>query len=676
MAGGLHWGARHPMPRPVPKKSTALPPLALSDEQRAILHSGAARLLIEAHAGTGKTTTLCLRALDLVDRGADPSRILLLSYTAPGGQAIARTLERLGASAKLRKALRIGTFDALCRARLARFEAGDTPQLERPEDLRAAVLAAVTTARDAAEAEFAGAFTLRGDGELAVESLLRTFEQLKGTLALHRLLAEGWRLTPDSAADAGQDYTPLAVFLAYERHRLVHITPDGERVRFRHTGDATYDLARLIDAEDPAYTLETHPLRMGELHGLFVDEFHDMNRAMATVLSELLRQYPQLPLTAVGDVDQVIHAASGAQSYFLREGFDLEFGRAERFPLTQARRFGPAVADALSRFAAKPYPADRMRRSQLRTVVCDSPIDLLVHLRGVRDRLAERAQATPPRPASAAAAGLAVLLRHPHAALDLEYLLLRYHVDYRTAGFTTYSARPELLFVRMILAAAAEDEEAFTPSALGAAKRATWAFVGGALPRDGGDDPETAAIVDAAPAGNFQRHLLPELLLRSERRDAARRIAEAMALLREGGVGELQRALAHLPVRALAEQVFVQAEDVRNAVDSVQALARVAELDRPASIGELLRVIRAQEERREATAAAPGGGGGGLLLSTIDEAKGLEYDHVVIPGLNRGDFDGDDADERNRFYVAVSRGRDAVDLVHGRGPVSRFLSAL
>ena len=647
----------------MPKKSTALPPLALSDEQRAILHSDAARLLIEAHAGTGKTTTLCLRALERVQRGADPSRILLLSFTAPGGLAIAQTLERLGAPAKLRKALRIGTFDALCRARLTRFEAGDTPLRERPEDLRAPVLAAVAAAREAAEAQHPGAFTLRGDGELAVESLLRAFELLKGTLALHRLQAEGWRLTPDSAADAGQDFTTLAVFLAYERHRLVHVTPDGERVRFRHTGDATYDLARLIDAEDPAYTLETHPLRMGELHGLFVDEFHDMNRAMATVLSELLRQYPQLPLTAVGDVDQVIHAASGAQSYFLREGFDLEFGRAERFPLTQARRFGPAVADALSRFAAKPYPADRARRSTLRTLVCDSPIDLLVHLRAL---LAERAQATPPRPAS----GVAVLLRHPHAALDLEYLLLRYHVDYRTAGFTTYSARPELLFVRMVLAAAAEEEDAFTPTALLAAKRATWAFIGGALPRDGGDDPETAAILDAAPAGNFQRHLLPELLSRTDRRDAARRIAEVIALLREGGVGTLQRALAHLPLRALAEQVFVQAEDVRNAVDSVQALARVADLDRPASIGELLRVIRAQEERREA--AAPGGGG--LLLSTIDEAKGLEFDHVVIPGLGRGEFDGEDADERNRFYVAVSRGRDAVELVHGRGPVSRFVA--
>ncbi|BDI06735.1 UvrD-helicase domain-containing protein [Sphaerotilus microaerophilus] len=645
--------------------SNAIAAIAATDEQRAILRSDAARLLIEANAGTGKTTTLCMRALDMVHSGADPARILMLSYTAPGSLAIARAFERLGAPARLRKAFRIGSFDALCSARLKVFEGGETRALEHPEDLRAAVLAAVVTAREAAEARHPGAFTLRGGGELAVESLLRAFEHLKGTLALHQRQAEGWRLTPASAADTGHDYTTLAVFMAYERYRLVQITPDGERVRFRYTGDATYDLACLLDADDPAYTLETHPLCMGELHGLFVDEFHDMNRAMATVLKELLAQYPQLPLAAVGDVDQVIHAASGAQSWFLREGFDLEFGRAERFPLTQARRFGPAVADALGRFAAKPYPADRARRSTLRSVVCDGAIELTVHL---RELLAQRAQAVPPRPA----AGVAVLLRHPHAALDLEYLLLRYHVDYSTVGFTTYAARPELLFVRMVLAAAAEDEQAFTPTSLSAAKAATWAFIGGALPRDGADDPETATTIAAAPAGNFQRHLLPVLLERTERHDSARCIARAIALLREGGVAQLHAALRHLPVRELAAQVYVQAEDVRNAVDSVQALLRVVDTDRPASIAELLRVIRTQEERRESAAAQ---GASGLLLSTIEQAKGLEYDHVVIPGLGRGEFDGDDADERNLFYVAVSRGRDTVELVHGRGPVSRFVPA-
>lgn len=653
--------------RPVPKKTTtapARPPLVPTDEQLAILRSDARRLLVEANAGTGKTTTLCLRALDQVARGADPARILLLSYTAAGSQAIGRTLERLGAPAKLRRALRIGTFDALCRARLARFEGCDVPLRERPEALRADVLAAVATAREVAEARHPGAFTLRGSAALAMESLLQAFEHLKGTLVLHQRQSDGWRLTPASAAEIGHEYTTLAVFLAYERRRCVEITPDGERVRFRATGDATYDLACLLDADDPAYTLETHPLRMGELQGLFVDEFHDMNRAMATVLRELLAQYPQLPLVAVGDVDQVIHAASGAQSYFLREGFDLEFGRAERLPLTQARRFGAPVADALGRFAGKPYPADRTRRSTLRTRVCDSSLDLLVHL---RDLLAQRAQASPPQPA----AGVAVLLRHPHAALDLEYLLLRYQVDYTTVGYTAYTARPELLFVRMILAAAAEEEEAFTPASLKAAKQATWAFVGGVLPGDGGE-VDTAATLDSASAGNFQRYLLPALLTSSAQRDSARRIAEVIVRLRKGGVAQLVAGLQQLPLQALAAQVYVRAEDVRNAVDSVQALARVVEVDRPASIGEFLRVIRAQEARREAAAA----GGSSLVLSTLEQAKGLEYDHVVIPGLDRGGFDGEDADERNLFYVAVSRGRETVELVHGRGAVSRFVQGI
>jgi len=63
------------------------------------------------------------------------------------------------------------------------------------------------------------------------------------------------------------------------------------------------------------------------------------------------------------------------------------------------------------------------------------------------------------------------------------------------------------------------------------------------------------------------------------------------------------------------------------------------------------------------------------VLSTIERAKGLEFDHVIIPGVNRGEFDGDDEDERHRFYVAVSRARRVVELVHRPGAASSYVPA-
>jgi DNA helicase II / ATP-dependent DNA helicase PcrA len=49
-------------------------------QRRAVEHDGHA-LLIVAGAGTGKTTTLAARLAYLIDKGADPARLLLLTFS-------------------------------------------------------------------------------------------------------------------------------------------------------------------------------------------------------------------------------------------------------------------------------------------------------------------------------------------------------------------------------------------------------------------------------------------------------------------------------------------------------------------------------------------------------------------------------------------------------------------
>ena len=66
-----------------------------------------------------------------------------------------------------------------------------------------------------------------------------------------------------------------------------------------------------------------------------------------------------------------------------------------------------------------------------------------------------------------------------------------------------------------------------------------------------------------------------------------------------------------------------------------------------------------------------------LVLSTIHQAKGLEWKVVFIIGLSEGHFphhlasDSDEAieEERRLFYVAATRAKDALILVH---PMTRF----
>ncbi|HSI59641.1 MAG TPA: ATP-dependent helicase [Ideonella sp.] len=637
-------------------------PFSPTREQTRIAQSDAARILIEANAGVGKTTTLCMRALWMVEQGADPSRMVMLTYTAPGSEAIHRTLKKHGASAALRKSIRVGTFDEFCTARLLRVENVDVKRLARPEEVKPFVLAAIAQAREECEAAFPGEFSLGSTGESAVESLLDDFERIKGTLAPQRQWGTS-RLTPSSAAETGFDYTTLAIFQAHERLRRVDVGPDGEQVRFRYVGDPTYDLACMLVADDPAFTHDNHPLRIGALHGLFVDEFHDMSWAMATVLRGLMEMHPDARFTGVGDVDQVIHAASGAESYFLRGGFELEFGHAERMLLTQAQRFGRAIAEPLQHFAGKPYPWHPGRDSRIAAIPLNDALELALHIQ----TLLQTRKLEQPKSHNSE---LAVLLRHPNAALDLEYELLNRGIDYETAGFTAYMSRPEVLFVRMILAAAVGSDSAFTETSLLEAKQATWEFIGGYLPLEGAADPQTASKIRNTPVEIFQSHMIRDLLGSTARQHGARCVLAAMDIASDGGIDRLLPTLKALCMRDLARHVFVNAEAVRDAQDSVMGLGRMVRRNQFNSIDELLRTIRMQEERMQGWTPQER-----IVLSTIGRAKGLEFDHVIIPGVNRGEFDGDDEDERHLFYVAVSRARRVVELVHRPGAASIYVPA-
>src|SRR5665648_1200557 len=101
----------------------------LNPEQLAAVQHGDGPLLIVAGAGTGKTATLVHRVAHLISRGADPRRILLLTFTRRAAAEMLRRVEavlaatgngRGGASERVWG----GTFHAIA-ARLLRIHARD-----------------------------------------------------------------------------------------------------------------------------------------------------------------------------------------------------------------------------------------------------------------------------------------------------------------------------------------------------------------------------------------------------------------------------------------------------------------------------------------------------------------------------------------------------------------------
>jgi len=632
--------------------------LKWTDEQLDIRACKSDRIIVEANAGAAKTTTAAFTIAGLIERGANPKKILSLSFTEPGVTAFEAAFARVDLSRDIVRRLRVGTVEDFCATRLERLEGTRVRRNKRPEDVRKAVIHAIAIARERTEARFPGEFSLHGTGDLAVEGLLEEFGQIKGSMAIQRA-GEYFSLTPQSASDLGFSFTTLSVFGEYERERTAFLDGEGEQARFRYRGDATYDLARLLVSEDPPFSWENHPLRVGAEVVVF-DEMHDCNWAIFTVLKKLLEVNDGCAFLGVGDRDQVIHARDGADSYFMKEGFDIEIGRPKRLPLTLTHRFGESLARPLGSFASKAYTANKDRKSAVEVKAVKTAEEFL-HV------VEEAARSRRGLDEESDLQNLAVLLRHPGNAVELEHFLILRSLPYETVGFRSFLERPEVLFIRMLLTVAVDLPAKFGTEMLLAAKRATWQFVGGTLPGEG-DAGETEQAVDGASEENFRSFILPRLLRETEHR-VSERILGAMALASSGSIADFPKVIASLGVNELARRVFVRSSDVEEVESSITGLLSVAK--RYASINSLLDALLQYDYAAKASSQKEGR----IVLSTIDSSKGLEFDHVIVPGVNAGSFDGDSPDERNLFYVATSRARNLLTLTHAAGRASRFLAS-
>jgi DNA helicase-2/ATP-dependent DNA helicase PcrA len=71
---------------------------------------------------------------------------------------------------------------------------------------------------------------------------------------------------------------------------------------------------------------------------------------------------------------------------------------------------------------------------------------------------------------------------------------------------------------------------------------------------------------------------------------------------------------------------------------------------------------------------------GGVTLSTVHRVKGLEWDHVLVFGADRGsmphELSDDIEEERRVFHVAMTRGRVSVTVLADQRRPSRFLAEL
>jgi len=649
-----------------------------TQDQINVQNSQAQVNVIFGNAGAAKTMTLAMTIRKLLMAGHAPEAILVLTYTDAAVLALRQRLRWLGLTADQVLDIRATTFKSLCHERLKPFE-GKGPHLAHPTRLVHDTLTeAVTLARERAERTgHLDAFEIHGDGVATFPYLLHTFDRMKGTLVLQSL-GDEFVLTPESADDVGIRYTEAAVFRAYEylrrgrigaeevwRNEEDEIEKAELEALYRLGDDPVYDLAMVLEAADPVFTDKSHPLKLSTQF-LFVDEAHDLNMAMFTVLRHMMNVNPVQQIFVVGDPDQVIHSDAGAERHFMTD--TRGFGNpVNSFTLPLCRRFGAGLATPLGVHANKPYEF----LSTNDTVVSIYKVAGIEALASFVAASHRRAAVTD----SDRVPSLAVVLRHPGESVSLEDSLAREGFHVETNGFEPYLQRPEVHFLRVLLAWAADAMDTLVNTELPAIQSALSEFAGFSRhSKTRGVQHKTVAtfspyVFGSSPTAflaNEEAHLKPAPLLYYSDVTATKVIRHFLHDFLSGvTTAALPSLLESTDFKSLAKRAFVFDERVEEAMKAMRAFAKSA-----AGFSDFRSWLQ-QMANREYSAAKQGRGARPVLrLYSISAAKGLEFDHVIIPGVEVNSFDGRQQEERNLFYVAASRARKELTMMYQSTPSS------
>jgi ATP-dependent DNA helicase Rep len=415
------------------------------------------------------------------------------------------------------------------------------------------------------------------------------------------------------------------------------------------------DLIRL-----PVRLFREHPDALeawqGRLRYLLVDEYQDTNGAQYEVMKLLAG--PMGRFTAVGDDDQAIYAWRGADVENLRR-LKEDYPRLKIIPLTQNYRSSQRILRAANSVIAN---NPRLHEKNLW-----SELGLGDHVELLECRDDRHEAETVVMRISAHKfehrtrfADYAILYRGNHQARLFEEALREAKMPYQLSGGQSFFDKAEIkdLIAYLRLIANQDDDPAFIRAATTPRRG-----IGAATLERLGDHAgqRHVSLFEAAHESGFQAHLparqleplmefcdfINRIAFRAEKEPAGRLLEELLAAIRY-------------------EEWLYDSEDDRaakakweNVRDFVEWLAKKGEDDEKTLIdlNQTLSLMNLLEGREETEPDA-------VRLSTLHAAKGLEYPHVYLVGVeeeilpHRECLEGARLEEERRLmYVGITRAR-------------------
>lgn len=651
--------------------------ITLSSQQIELQTSKNKSIIVNANAGAAKTTSLALKVAEVLEIQRQktgryfPKKILILAYTDVAQLAFERALRKIGVPADVIGELWITTFEEFSIYMLKGIEGSRARVVKAPEEVKEIIVQCLDEVREQA--------THRPDRNLWLpsyedggfyEHFLNESLRIKGKMVLPKALWSEEPINAMLAENTGENYSILKILQRFETLRR---SSEEERPLFRSPGDSTYDLASTIgdwSVETPQNIFSTWP---GGLQLICVDEFHDMNEAMFIILRRLLDSNAQVSFCGVGDPDQVLHQKAGAEPKFMDEGyFSRETGRnTTSLCLTGSYRFSSSLAELAGNLASKQYESFASTDTKVHSFYYATGLECAQKI--VDDALSWKDQKRP-------MSQFVILLRHPHQSILIENLLLEKKIAYRTHPFPTYMHRPEVLVVRALLAVSNDLFELIqSDSARHRMVEAIVEFSGVQLDfGEENDETQEERLRYAVKEILHDKTLLATFLKKQiiEKSDPSirRRLEAAMKVAAgQGGEEMFVQMINALDMPGLAAHRWVERKRCTDAVAHLEGLKQAVTMFGNAAkffghINDLeLSYEKPSKVKDQKTS---------LILTDIPSVKGLEFERVMIPFIERGEFPADDGgtldDERNLMYVAMTRCSRELTLMFSQNRTSAF----
>jgi len=604
----------------------------LNEEQREVVLASGGPILVIAGAGSGKTRTLVYRVARRIESGVDPSRILLLTFTNKAAREMLRRVEAL-LTVDTRR-LMGGTFHSVGSRLLRRFGSrvgiGANFTILDPEDCREMLDASISDRKiPVTEKRFP-----RGDVLLDLYSF---------TINTSRPFAE---VLADRAPH----------FLAWEEEIVRVFQRYRERKRAANAcdyDDLLLSWKRLLE-ESP----ETAAALAASYDEILVDEYQDTNRLQGEIVDGMGRV--KRNVTVVGDDAQAIYSFRGA-SFENILGFPQRYPDARTFRLTRNYRSTPEI---LALANASIAHNERQFEKELRASRGSGAVPAVVPLPDIPDQARFVAQRVLEwHDEGEKLSDLAVLYRAHYQALELQIELTRRGIPYEIRSgmrfFEQRHVKDVLAFLRLVVNP--KDELSWKralkvfPRVGERSAAAVWESIGTrADPLEAFRERGSRGIeLPRGTSGAVEafRTLLSRLdspALRSSPADAIRAVVEDV--YRDFARAKFPNGEARLDDLEQFAQ-FAQAYDsLRSFLEEVTLFNELSGEDVVAGENEDDRVV----------------------LSSVHQAKGLEWSRVIVMGLSEGRFPSYRSaateegleEERRLFYVAVTRAKNEVALVY------------